>query len=80
MTPREVFLSAVDEGLRSFYAEQPEGPTALDVIWDCGIKALADAGWSVVRLPERRPEPEPVDSAYPLGWNDCLDEIERLSG
>jgi hypothetical protein len=44
------------------------------------LRALTDAGYSVVRLPERRaifPWQTGHDSGLRDGWNECLDEIER---
>lgn len=49
-------------------------------------RLLTDAGWSLVRLPERRIERAVGPGGYvavieeAVGWNRCLDAIERLSG
>ena len=46
------------------------------------LDALSIRGYSVVRLPERAEPMDPTIRAtfYCLGWNACLDAIERLSG
>lgn len=53
-----------------------------DVDADDILDALSIRGYSVVRLPERAEPMDPTIRAtfYCLGWNACLDEIERLSG
>lgn len=52
---------------------------------DRALAALSDAGYTVVRLPERKAEitsDDPKDvwrHNVVVGWNECLDKIERLS-
>lgn len=76
MSAREVIAGVIEDDLDidRYYADQ-----SADLI----LAALAAEGWSVVRQPGRNPQHDrigyPAATTYMNGWNDCLDEIDRLT-